>query len=450
LVVLGLAAAVGFLAPRLSVTQLAMLAGAGGALLFLRIPELGLVAVLVAALCVPFAIGTGTQTPLHAAVLLLPLLLVLWLLDMLRRRSVRLVPSPTNVALVAFIVASTISLLGGQTGWNLLEGSASLMAQAGGWAVFVLSAGAFLLVGNQVRDLRWLRLLTAIFVAVGSVVVLARVFPAFDYLGSILIADGADGSLLWVWMVALAAGQAVANRSLSLVQRFALFGLALMTLGVGWFQGREWASGWAPGLVALLALVWLRSWRLGLAITLAGAAGIVLVASDLPAALLAGDQYSVSTRGEALRIILGQVLPANPVFGLGFGNYYFVTPLYPILGWSVRFNSHSQYVDILAQTGVVGMACFAWLMASIGRLGWRLRERAASGFARGYVYGCMAGLAGTLVAGLLGDWFLPFVYNIGLAGFRASLLGWMFLGGLVAVKKMGEDANQQASPSAGK
>ena len=75
-------------------------------------------------------------------------------------------------------------------------------------------------------------------------------------------------------------------------------------------------------------------------------------------------------------------------------------------------------------------------MASIGRLGWKLRERCDDGFARGYVYGCLAGLVGSLAAGMLGDWFLPFVYNIGLAGFRASVLGWMFLGGLVAIEQM--------------
>jgi len=34
---------------------------------------------------------------------------------------------------------------------------------------------------------------------------------------------------------------------------------------------------------------------------------------------------------------------------------------------------------------------------------------------------------------MLADWFLPFVYNIGFAGFRTSALAWMFLGGLVAL-----------------
>jgi len=100
-------------------------------------------------------------------------------------------------------------------------------------------------------------------------------------------------------------------------------------------------------------------------------------------------------------------------------------------------NSHNNYVDILAQTGLLGFGLFAWLMAEIGVVGWKLRNRFGDGFRRGYVYGAVGGLAGTLAAGMLGDWFLPFVYNIGMAGFRVSVLGWLFLGGLVAVGTQG-------------
>ena len=38
------------------------------------------------------------------------------------------------------------------------------------------------------------------------------------------------------------------------------------------------------------------------------------------------------------------------------------------------------------------------------------------GFAQAYVYGALGGLAGMVVAGMLGDWVLPFFYNVGLAG----------------------------------
>jgi hypothetical protein len=42
-------------------------------------------------------------------------------------------------------------------------------------------------------------------------------------------------------------------------------------------------------------------------------------------------------------------------------------------------------------------------------------------------------LVATLVSGMLGDWFLPFVYNVGLAGMRSSILFWVFMGGLLSL-----------------
>ena len=87
------------------------------------------------------------------------------------------------------------------------------------------------------------------------------------------------------------------------------------------------------------------------------------------------------------------------------------------------------------------------MMAALGRLGWRLRASVGQGFARGYVHAGLAGLAGTLAAGMLGDWFIPFVYNIGLAGFRASVLSWLFLGGLIALQHLPISGGQSA-PSA--
>jgi hypothetical protein len=50
----------------------------------------------------------------------------------------------------------------------------------------------------------------------------------------------------------------------------------------------------------------------------------------------------------------------------------------------------------------------------------------------------LAAWVGAMVIMLLADWLLPHVYNIGFQGFQASLLVWMFLGGLVAVEQMTE------------
>ena len=45
-------------------------------------------------------------------------------------------------------------------------------------------------------------------------------------------------------------------------------------------------------------------------------------------------------------------------------------------------------------------------------------------------------MAGTAVAGGLGDWFLPFVYNVGIFGFGSSILAWIFMGALVGVASL--------------
>ena len=36
---------------------------------------------------------------------------------------------------------------------------------------------------------------------------------------------------------------------------------------------------------------------------------------------------------------------------------------------------------------------------------------------------------------MMADWILPFVYNIGFPGFQASVLVWLFLGGMVAAQQ---------------
>jgi O-antigen ligase len=151
--------------------------------------------------------------------------------------------------------------------------------------------------------------------------------------------------------------------------------------------------------------------------------------------LMTHESYSYMTRIEAWKV-LWRVIEKNPLLGLGPANYYYYTANFPILGWYVTFNSHNQYMDILAQSGFVGLAAFAWVLVEIARLAVRLQRKAAHGFANAYSVGTLAGLGGTVAAGMLADWIIPFVYNIGVKGFRSSLLFWFFAGGLLALDRL--------------
>jgi O-antigen ligase len=211
----------------------------------------------------------------------------------------------------------------------------------------------------------------------------------------------------------------------------ALGGLVLVTLYVLVVLKFEDKSGWLSVFAGIAAIITARSWRASLALVPVA----ILAALYLWTELVSTDEYSISTRFDAW-LIMGQIIKINPVLGLGFANYYWYTPLFPIRGYAVSFNSHNNYVDIVAQTGLVGLLCLLLFFWQVGWLGWRLREQVPDGFARAYVYGALGGLAGMVVAGMLGDWVLPFFYNVGLNGFRSSMLGWLFLGGLVSLEQM--------------
>jgi hypothetical protein len=125
----------------------------------------------------------------------------------------------------------------------------------------------------------------------------------------------------------------------------------------------------------------------------------------------------------------------SPIVGTGPANYYHYTANFPILGWYVQFFSHNNYQDLLLQTGVLGLLAFCWFAFEAARLILRLRTQVPSGFPMAYVIGALGGLAGSLAAGMLGDWIIPFYYNGGILGFRSSLLFWISLGGLLTLKR---------------
>lgn len=427
--ILLLALAVGAILPPafLELLLLAFVLGGVG-LALLRWPPLGLLLATVTGLVSPYYGPSG----LNDTMVLIALLLVLWGADMvLGQKEVRLVSSRTMRPILLFLLVSLLSFGLGQLPWFAFARPAPLDAQVGGLAIFVLSAGAFLLVAHRIRELRWLKAMTWLFLATAGLFVMGRWIPGVVDLARMIFQPNSAGGVFWAWVPALAMSQALFNRTLHPLLRVSLLALVVGALYVGYVQHFTWKSGWIPQIVALTVVVAVRSWRAGTLVALLGA----LPFWNLIQVAAVSDQYSLTTRFDAW-VIVGRIVEANPLLGLGFANYYWYTPLFPIRGWVVEFNSHNNYLDIVAQTGLLGLFCFLWFAWEMARLGWWLRARVPEGFPRAYVYGALGGLAGTLVAGLLGDWMLSFVYNIGLQGFRTGVLAWLFLGGLVVLERI--------------
>ncbi|OGO29310.1 MAG: hypothetical protein A2W33_01535 [Chloroflexi bacterium RBG_16_52_11] len=404
-----------------------LILGVGAVLIFLRWPPLGLIVALLAGAVVPFFGPSG----LNITMILVSLLLGLWLLDMVvRQRQIRFAASRSVWPLLSFLIIALFSFGVGQLPWFNFAQNAPLGAQLGGLSIIVLSAGTFLLVANQVHDLGWLSRITWAFLALAALfVVFTSVLPALGLSTREFFQP--MGSVFYIWLVAMAFSQAAFNRDLHPGWRLALGGLVLAIFYVRLYINFDDKSGWIPLLVCIAAITGFRSWRAGLVLVLVAA----LSAFYLSTSVISSEEYSLSTRLEAWSILF-QIIKINPIWGTGFANYYWYTPLFPIEGYAVSFNSHNNYVDIVAQTGLVGLACFLLFLWEVGRLGWRLRDNVPSGFAQAYVYGALGGLVGMVVVGMFGDWVLPFFYNVGLTGFRSSMLGWLFLGGLVSLEQM--------------
>jgi O-antigen ligase len=105
--------------------------------------------------------------------------------------------------------------------------------------------------------------------------------------------------------------------------------------------------------------------------------------------------------------------------------------------------SHNLYVDIFAQTGLVGTFFFLWLLAAAGRFGWRFHTRFSPGFDSAYVHAVFAGFVAMAISSApFADWLIPFVYNIGIGGFSQSMYTWLLFGTLVSM-----DHNNPSSPN---
>ncbi len=211
--------------------------------------------------------------------------------------------------------------------------------------------------------------------------------------------------------------------------------LAVAPIGIGLATRLSWASGWLPGLVAVGLIVLIRFPRFSIGAGLLALPAGLLVLGRIWEALMINEQYSWVTRLQAWGIV-SEILSKNPVLGVGPANYYFYTPQFPILGWYVNFNSHNNYFDIVAQVGLAGLLTFLWFSTEMGMKSLELRRSGRGTFVEAYAVGVLGGLLGSLSAGMLGDWIIPFAYNIGLKGFRSSVLFWIFLGGLLALYRI--------------
>ena len=119
--------------------------------------------------------------------------------------------------------------------------------------------------------------------------------------------------------------------------------------------------------------------------------------------------------------------------GIGPGNYYDYSATYKRSGLLELTTPHSQYVQLIAETGVATLMVFLWLSYSILKIGISLYNTLADPFLKAFVLGATAAFFSQLLAAGLGDHMLPAYHNAGYARFGTTVYTWVCAGAIVAV-----------------
>ncbi len=340
--------------PTIYMMIVGLLVGAAVLIGLVKQPNLGFVLIFLSAAFVPFSGPSG----LNAAMLMVVLMLGLWLMDMLVvKQNFVLVRSRLLLPSISFLVISVIALGMGQIPWFVFAHQAPVDSQLGGFSIFIFSIGAMLLAAHLIKDIRWLEIIVWSFIAVGALYVLGRIVH-FSLIDRIYQNGLVAGSMFWTWLVTLTASQIIYNDKLSTRIKGLLIVVVLLTLYVAIVQAYDWKSGWLPPLVALGVLIVSRYRKLVLlAIPVAIFAGSYIVLD-----LIASDDYSWGTRLDAWKIVL-EISRVSPILGMGFSNYYWYTPLFPIRGWRVSFQftqpvCGSDRADRVSGSAVLSLAAY--------------------------------------------------------------------------------------------
>ena len=161
--------------------------------------------------------------------------------------------------------------------------------------------------------------------------------------------------------------------------------------------------GAAAGAVILAALVWRTSGlslaRLGtprtrLILAAGLAIGVVLLVPTFVSRMLSGDAGRIE-----LWTAAWSMFTSSPIVGVGPGAWPSLRAFTPISddNLAVLATSHNSILQVLAESGVIGLLAAAWIVVTVARVGWRAVIGGRDGDARILAAVALASLAAALV-----------------------------------------------------
>jgi O-antigen ligase len=192
-------------------------------------------------------------------------------------------------------------------------------------------------------------------------------------------------------------------------------------------------GAWLLGLPAVLIFIGLMRGRWGKILALGGLAAALLALVPVLRTPRIATLLTLRSGTNFLRLVLwegtARMIAANPIFGVGLGNFMRHYPRYmlPEGGHErVVFHPHNLLLDTWTSLGIPGLAALIWIQAAFFGLGLRLYRRlTAEPELQALTLGLMASMVSFLAHGLVDT------------GFRLTDLAFVFMLTLGIVRRIG-------------
>jgi O-antigen ligase len=386
--------------------------------------------IILVTILVSDGISTGTDTKITFGLTLLALWTSLWLFKMIVvERSIKVRYSPANIPALVFIVILIISLI-----WSGQFAETEVMYMYADkvavrlmtTVVIIVSIATFFLYANNIQSVNTLRAIVGWFIFIGAAFVVINLGA-----GGLPRPLNSRGQFA-AWVGIFALGQTLFNDTIS--KRRKIFYLLIL---VGWVvaimrgTGLSWLSGWMPLTIGCLVLMFLYSRRLFFVMVLISVTlyvGNEVLLQDVAAQ---ESQVSGETRLDAWMKVVNVTL-RHPLFGTGPVGYFFYFTVN--IGGFFQL-AHNNYIDIFAQTGILGFTVWLIMWAGMGIMTlrmWRIVPKHKQ-FEHALANTLLACYVCTVFSMMLGDWVTPFPYTQTLSGFDYTIWHWMLAGMTVAL-----------------
>lgn len=149
---------------------------------------------------------------------------------------------------------------------------------------------------------------------------------------------------------------------------------------------------------------------------------LFLVKKSLASIMLAKSPIRTNLWYEAI-----QVIKHYPVFGCGLNTYSIVAPHYKVGGLEGGSYPHNSYLQMTAETGFVGLACFMWIMFRLFKVSIRNFRKINDKYFNNILIGLLTGFIGFLAHSF---------FDVNFYALQLATLMWFVMGLIIAVQNI--------------